>query len=411
MKKCISRRILFYFIMLFLTVVFVHGGNKTVFAATSGKNQCKVTFANSEGKVSTEKYRRWARTVKKGTVIKLPKVTKTGYKAAWETKISDKTKQYNPGSKVTIKKNIKFCLKFYKKNSTQIGTSANSGTKTQNNNSGAKLYKNNGTFWKTLTTVQNQKAVFPSVTTGNGDMFLGWSRKKGKTSDPEYYAGDTIPNLSGKYYMVVFKKSQDTAPTERKTQSKYEYVYLVGDSRTLGLRNALKCQSPENTKFVFKAGEGLRWFKKSGFSALYKDVKSQPKNIKKAVIINLGVNDLNNTTAYVKYMKNIAKKLKGYNCTMYYLSVNPVNNAMITKYRGHSTNSKTEAKVLAFNKYIYNKLCSGKKAPFSYINTYGMLRKNGWISNKNNAGIFDGVHYSNETYLRIYDYCMRVLNR
>ncbi len=242
-------------------------------------------------------------------------------------------------------------------------------------------------------------------------MFLGWSRKKGKISDPEYYAGDAIPNLSGKYYMVVFKKSQDTAPTERKTQSKYEYVYLVGDSRTLGLRNALKSQFPENTKFIFKAGEGLRWFKKSGFSALYKEVKSQPKNIKKAVIINLGVNDLNNTTAYVKYMKNIAKKLKGYNCTMYYLSVNPVNNAMITKYRGHSTNSKTEAKVLAFNKYIYNKLCSGKKAPFSYINTYGMLRKNGWISNKNNAGIFDGVHYSNETYLRIYDYCMRVLNR
>ena len=142
MKKCISRRILFYFIMLFLTVVFVHGGNKTVFAATSGKNQCKVTFANAEGKVSPEKYRRWARTVKKGTVIKLPKVTKTGYKAAWETKISDKTKQYNPGSKVTIKKNIKFCLKFYKKDSTQIGTSANSGTKTQNNTSGAKLYKN-----------------------------------------------------------------------------------------------------------------------------------------------------------------------------------------------------------------------------------------------------------------------------
>lgn len=79
--------------------------------------------------MSTEKYRRWARTVKKGTVIKLPKVTKTGYKAAWETKISDKTKQYNPGSKVTIKKNIKFCLKFYKKNSTQTGTSANQGLK------------------------------------------------------------------------------------------------------------------------------------------------------------------------------------------------------------------------------------------------------------------------------------------
>ena len=349
---------------------------------------------------------------KEGDSDQASKVTKTGYKAAWETKISDKTKQYNPGSKVTIKKNIKFCLKFYKKDSTQTGTSANSGTKTQNNNSGAKLYKNNGTFWKTLTTVRNQKAVFPSVTTGNGDMFRDGHVKKARHLIRSTMWVIRFQIFRGNIIWSYSRKVRIRLRQREKLKVSMSMVDLVGDSRTLGLRNALKCQSPENTKFVFKAGEGLRWFKKSGFSALYKDVKSQPKNIKKAVIINLGVNDLNNTTAYVKYMKNIAKKLKGYNCTMYYLSVNPVNNAMITKYRGHSTNSKTEAKVLGFaHKYIYNKLCSGKKAPFSYINTYGMLRKNGWISNKNNAGIFDGVHYSNETYLRIYDYCMRVLNR
>ena len=409
MKKCISRRILFGFMMLFLTVVLVHGGNKTVFAATGGKNQCKVTFANSEGKVSTEKYRRWARTVKKGTVIRLPKVTKTGYKAAWETKISGKTKQYNSGSKVTIEKNIKFCLKFYKKDSAQTNISTNSGTKIQNNTSGAKLYKNNGTFWKTLTTAQNQKAVFPSVTTGNGDMFLGWSRKKGKTSDPEYYAGDTIPNLSGKYYLVVFKKSQDTAPTVRATQNKFAHVYFVGDSRTRHLRKAVREQISGDTTFVYKSGEGLNWFKKKGFSQLYKAVKKQPKKDKKAVIINLGVNDLASVAEYVKYLKTVASKLKAYNCTLYYMSVNPVNSAMINKKIGYV--SRTEVDVKQFNNYIYKSLCSGSKKCFTYINTWSMLSKKGWISKKDNKNIFDGVHYSYATLRRIYDYCMRVLNR
>lgn len=409
MKKCISRRILFFFMMLLLTVVLVHGENKTVLAATSGKNQCKVTFANSEGRVSTEKYRRWARTVKKGTVIKLPAVTKTGYKVVWETTVSGNTKQYNPGSKVTIKKNIKFCLKLYKKTTAQTSTAVQTGITSQNTTSGAKLYKNNGTFWKTLTTAQNKKAVFPSVTTGNGDMFLGWSRKKGKTSEPEYYAGDTIPNLSGKYYMVVFKKSQDTAPAVRASQNKFAHVYFVGDSRTRHLRKAVREQISEDTTFVYKSGEGLTWFKKKGFSQLYKAVKKQPKKDKKAVIINLGVNDLASAAEYVKYLKTVAPKLKAYNCTLYYMSVNPVNSAMINKKIGHV--SRTETDVKQFNNYIYKSLCSGSRKYFTYINTWSMLSKKGWISKKDNKNIFDGVHYSYATSRRIYDYCMRVLNR
>ena len=396
MRNISDRRRYITFIIGILALVLTLSGTKQIYAANTGKTMCKVTFANSEGKVATAKYRNWAKTVKKGTVIRLPKISREGYKVVWETKISGKTYKYSPGSKVTIKKNTKFCLKFYA---------------ISEKTTGVRLYKNNGTLWKTLSFSKDQKAVFPAATTGNGDMVLGWSRKKGITTHPEYYVGDTIPNLSGKYYMVVFHKSQDKAASTRKVQNKYHTVYFVGDSRTLGLEKALKKQNVQHTKFVYKAGEGLEWFKSTGFPRLYKEVKKQPKAQKKAVIINLGVNDLDSATLYVEYMKDVAKKLKAYNCKMYYLSVNPVNTAMIEKYRGHSQSSKSEAKVLTFNRYIYNGLCSGKNKMFTYINTCSMLRKNGWISSKNNRNIFDGVHYSNETYLRIYDYCMKALNK
>ena len=78
-----------------------------------------------------------------------------------------------------------------------------------------------------------------------------------------------------------------------------------------------------------------------------------------------------------------------------------------------SVNGKatTEAHVAAFNKAIYRGLCSGRKRSFTYINTCTNLQMKGWISKKSGTDIYDGVHYSNQTYLRIFDYCMRYLNR
>lgn len=131
--------------------------------------------------------------------------------------------------------------------------------------------------------------------------------------------------------------------------------------------------------------------------------------MKKAVIINLGVNDLNDVSSYITYMRRLANNLSlNYNCTMYYMSVNPVNSAMI---RSYGAGNRTEQQVAAFNRSIYRNLCSGKNKCFTYINTCSNLQKYGWISDRHNVGRYDGLHYSNETYLRIYDYCIRTLNR
>ena len=49
---------------------------------------------------------------------------------------------------------------------------------------------------------------------------------------------------------------------------------------------------------------------------------------------------------------------------MYYMSVNPVNSAMIKAYGG---TYRTEAQVAAFNKSIRMSLCSGSNNYFTYI--------------------------------------------
>lgn len=52
-------------------------------------------------------------------------------------------------------------------------------------------------------------ATFPAVNLNSANMCLGWSRTKGKTTDPEYKAGDKIPTKTGNYYMVIFSVKQD----------------------------------------------------------------------------------------------------------------------------------------------------------------------------------------------------------
>ncbi len=269
-----------------------------------------------------------------------------------------------------------------------------------------RLCKADGSIWKTMSAASGS-VRFPAVYLKSGNMCLGWSRSKGKAIRPEYKTGDRIPS-SGNYYMVVFKKSQDCAPASVIKPTKYQKVYFVGDSRTVFLKKTLGSSRPSNVDFVCLSGERLAWFKGEGYTALIHKLAVQPADSRKAVIVNFGVNDLQNINRYVSYMKTLAQKLKrNYNCEMYYMSVNPVNSAVIRVNRGRV---REETQLAAFNRTIYQKLCSGSKPSFTYINTCTYLQNSGWISNRFNTGVNDGVHYSRATTLRIYDYCIKKLN-
>lgn len=452
-------------LMMMLTVVCLLGGSREVSAATDNQQTCKVIFANAKGQTSGY-YSKLAKTVEKGSVIELPRINKDGYKAVWVTKINGKEYKYSAGRKVTINQTTKFCLNLYKEYTVRFYTANGrneytslrqtvvtgynikmpAGSSNANYNfvgwatkaggsvykkkgatvkvksnlkfyavqqkvstSGVRLYKYDGSYWKTIKNT-NGKATFPAVSLGTGNMVLGWSKSQGKNalSSSDYKAGDRIPSKNGKYYMVIFGKSMDRAPATITQPTKFDRVYCVGDSRTVDTKRALGSSVPSNVEFVAQSGQGLTWFKSTGYKQLLRSVSKRPKTEKKAVVINLGVNDLSNSSAYVTYMKKVAANLKKYNCKMYYLSVNPVNSAMI---KSAHRKARSEAQIASFNRTIYTKLCSGKNKSFTYINSCTNLQMKGWISDRFNMGIYDGLHYSNETYLRIFDYCMRYLNR
>lgn len=451
--------------IIFLTVLFgflLLAASRPVSAQAATTEKCKVVFANSNGVVSNDTFRKWARTVTKGSYIQLPTVNRSGYKCVWVEKSGTKELKYATGRNVRITKNTKFCLRYYKlytvryytmngsKEYTSLreqgyqgqvltfplhptatgykflgwSTSINGKTVKKEGDSlrvtgnmkfyivgkkitGVNLRKYDGTVWKVVDT-SSRSATFPAVNLNSANMCLGWSRTKGKTTNPEYKAGDKIPTRTGNYYMVVFFSKQDRAPASIIKPTKHQMVYFVGDSRTVGLQLALGDSAPSNVDFVCKGNQGLDWFRQTGYRELLRKLSKQSRKTKKAVIINLGVNDMSNINTYVVYMRKVSENLKqNYNCDMYYLSVNPVNSAMI---RSYGAGTRTEAQVAAFNKTIYQKLCSGSDRAFIYINTCTNLQKYGWSSNRYDAGIYDGLHYSVETTLRIYGYCIRKLN-
>lgn len=451
--------------IIFLTVLFgflLLAASRPVSAQAATTEKCKVVFANSNGVVSNDTFRKWARTVTKGSYIQLPTVNRSGYKCVWIEKSGTKELKYATGRNVRITNNTKFCLRYYKlytvryytmngsKEYTSLreqgyqgqvltfplhptatgykflgwSTSINGKTVKKEGDSlrvtgnmkfyivgkkitGVNLRKYDGTVWKVVDT-SSRSATFPAVNLNSANMCLGWSRTKGKTTNPEYKAGDKIPTRTGNYYMVVFFSKQDRAPASIIKPTKHQMVYFVGDSRTVGLQLALGNSAPSNVDFVCKGNQGLDWFRQTGYRELLRKLSKQSRKTKKAVIINLGVNDMSNINTYVVYMRKVSENLKqNYNCDMYYLSVNPVNSAMI---RSYGAGTRTEAQVAAFNKTIYQKLCSGSDRAFIYINTCTNLQKYGWSSNRYDAGIYDGLHYSVETTLRIYGYCIRKLN-
>ena len=449
-------------VLLMMTFFLIGVSARKVSADTYDVGQCRVVFANSKGVVSTDLYKSWEKIVDTGSYITLPEYSKSGYRIYWTVKYNGKTTKYTPGASVQITRNTKFCMKYYKlytvrfynpsgkgefknlrvqaikgERITLPERSLNSATKTavwatkikgtstkkpgasvkvtgnmkfyvvvKSAPSGVKLCYNTGGVWKTITNTAGT-ATFPAVNMKNGDMCLGWSRKKGKSTLPNYKTGDKIPSKSGTYYMVVFKKSMDREPAQIKTLTSYDSVYFVGDSRTWGMMLSLGERCPSNVHFVYRRREGLSWLKSDGYKKLLSRMSNEPADSKKAVIFNFGINDLNNVNKYVKYMKNISGKLKRNNCDLYYMSVNPYNSAM---YAG-SKSRRSEAKVASFNKTIYNKLCKGRNKSYTYINTCTGLQKYGWISTRPEDGVHDGLHYSVATYLRIYNYCINYLNR
>ena len=126
-----------------------------------------------------------------------------------------------------------------------------------------------------------------------------------------------------------------------------------------------------------------------------------------AIVFNLGINDLANISEYVSYLRQVAPELEGLNCRLFYMSLNPINSTMIDK---KGLIHREEADVREFNRRIKSELNDS----YVYIDIYSWLVQTGYSTDSGmsgqNTGIDDGLHYTVNTYKRIFDRSITMVN-
>lgn len=169
--------------------------------------------------------------------------------------------------------------------------------------------------------------------------------------------------------------------TGRRTKvKKFGGDYLiVGDSRIVGMDSAV---AAKNAKFIGKVSMGYNWLKSNAGPEVKQYLAGNPKL---KVVFAFGVNDLGNITQYISYYKSLMREYP--KTEFYFTAVNPVNEPLALSKGYQVKNSQ----IKAFNTKL--KSAFGSK----YINTYSYLVKNKF-------GSSDGVHYTADTYRKLYKY-------
>lgn len=168
-------------------------------------------------------------------------------------------------------------------------------------------------------------------------------------------------------------------------------IHFIGDSRTVGMRQALVYHhyNLANHAFTARVGKGYSWL--SGQTEL----KTVSPSI---IVLNLGVNDLGNLNRYQALYAEYADTCWS-ECPIYIVSVNPCRLPCTSV-----SNRQIEAFNTSMQQWIeeYNSECTDESIrtyPIRYIDTYSYLISEGYAST-------DGLHYSADTYQRIYEYIL-----
>ena len=164
-------------------------------------------------------------------------------------------------------------------------------------------------------------------------------------------------------------------------------IIFVGDSRTIGMQNALKKYLPDDDcVFVGKVGEGCSWFLSEG-KGLMADAISHNPDV--PVVLNFGVNDPDQIDEYLAAYRDMVAEYP--DTTFWFLSVNPVQRARMIEY-----GASEDALDLVTNTNITKlNLAIQQAFPDRYLDSSTILKLEGFRT-------VDGLHFTGQTYLRIH---------
>lgn len=174
-------------------------------------------------------------------------------------------------------------------------------------------------------------------------------------------------------------------------------VIVVGDSRFELMQINDSTTIPRYMKLIAKSGAGIDWFENVALPRLTDILDSASSDVYYHVVVNMGVNDLNQTQLYDvrirNYYKLYEKLISKYPAVQFYfLSVNPVDEDIINKY--WPKNIRTNGKIKIFNKKILSMIEENNFDNFKYCDSYNDVE----------FETYDGLHYTADTDTRIISY-------
>lgn len=194
-------------------------------------------------------------------------------------------------------------------------------------------------------------------------------------------AGINLQEGSGKA-----AETETEMPEQERTLPAHKIIF-VGDSRTIGMQNALKKYLPDDDcVFVGKVGEGCSWFLSEGKSLMADAISQNPDA---PVVLNFGVNDPDQIDEYLSAYRDMVAEYP--DTTFWFLSVNPVQRARMIEY-----GASEDALDLVTNTNITKlNLAIQQAFPDHYLDSSTILKLEGFRT-------VDGLHFTGQTYLRIH---------
>ena len=207
------------------------------------------------------------------------------------------------------------------------------------------------------------------------------------------------------YYQAVSadENSSDSDSQPAEVSEKTDRVVLVGDSRIIQLGNAVYGfeivddspvdeETSDGDHILGAVGEGYDWLEEH--TANIEDKLTDGC----ALVVNMGINGAPYYHSEIaEWCNKIAEKYKDRGVKVYFMSVNPVNDRLMT-YNGYNIR---DVDVICFNSAIRTEL-----KDVTYLDTYSVVRDD--ILGEG-SGTFDGLHYNKNIYRKIKDYTWKVI--
>lgn len=201
--------------------------------------------------------------------------------------------------------------------------------------------------------------------------------------EEKFFNSEPLKQLNNQ---IAYEKNNDILSNE---------VVIVGDSRMSLIDDDKDMVKPANFMFVAKSGMRIDWLKNEAISEVNNILKN--KNFKYHIVVNMGVNDLNNdkykgdeiAEEYFDLYSDLAKA--NIDSEVYILSVNPIDDELINQ---KWDNNRTTEEIKLFNKTIQKELAKSNLNNIHYCDSYNSI----------NFETYDGLHYTKDTNKRIINY-------